>query len=508
MSRPDRVLVVGWDGAGWPLVDPLLDAGRLPHLARLLGRGVRSPLRSTIPPVTPAAWTAMATGLLPARSGVLGFRRLDLSRPSGFDPVLASSADLVGRTLFEHAAALGEPVALAGWPMTWPPLPLPGGVVLAGWPRPVTRLAPTWPRALSRRLGAWGEGETIPRHRAPTIAEEIASAAWWDRRHAEVAALWLRTRRDAIVACVLPGTDHLAHKLWGDDRLADHYARADAHLGELVAAAGDDAAVMLVSDHGFGAAAARRLHVDRWLEREGLQVRRADAATPGALGRAAATVRGRLPKAAWQELRGRLPPRLRRWAYERADPAVGLDIDGSVASRVELYESFVGLNLWRPDRTEALISALEAASWTKTVWRRDELFGRGPFADRIPAVVVELADGLRAGSGTGAGPIEEPVPADELRRWPATHRREGMMVLAGPGISGAPPREPGVEDVGPTMLALAGVAVPDDLDGRPLVESLDVAVRWVRGSGAEGRPGGGRNDPTLERSLRRLGYLS
>ena len=37
-----KVLIVGLDGADWRLIDPLLDAGGLPALARLLGRGVRA----------------------------------------------------------------------------------------------------------------------------------------------------------------------------------------------------------------------------------------------------------------------------------------------------------------------------------------------------------------------------------------------------------------------------------------------------------------------------------
>ena len=42
-ARP-RVLVVGWDGATWDVLRPLLAQGRLPHLARLLDRGAHGVL--------------------------------------------------------------------------------------------------------------------------------------------------------------------------------------------------------------------------------------------------------------------------------------------------------------------------------------------------------------------------------------------------------------------------------------------------------------------------------
>ena len=46
-----RVLVVGVDGGSWNVIDPLLAAGELPHLAELIERGVSADL-ATVEPVT------------------------------------------------------------------------------------------------------------------------------------------------------------------------------------------------------------------------------------------------------------------------------------------------------------------------------------------------------------------------------------------------------------------------------------------------------------------------
>ncbi len=508
MAIAERALVIGWDGAGWPLVDPLLAAGRLPHLAALIERGFAAPLRSTIPPVTPAAWTSMACGLNPGRTGVLGFRHLDLDRPSAFDPTLASSADLQGRTLFEHAAALGEPVSLAGWPMTWPPLPLPGGVVLAGWPRPRTEVAPTWPATLGRRLGPWGDGDPTPRWGEASAEQEIAAAAWYDRRHTEIACGWLRERTDALAAVVLPGTDHLAHLLWDEPRLAQHYERADDHLGALVDAAGPNTAVLLVSDHGFGPAPTRRVHLDRWLFQGGWQRLAVESRGGRSLvGAAASAVRHGLPDRAWGELRDRLPPRLRRWAYERSAPQAAVDLSRTVATRVELYESSVGVRVADPGRCEGLLDALRAEPWVERAWTREELFS-GPFlTTRVPHLIVELDPDVGAGSSVGEGAVVEAVPPEELVAWPATHRRTGIAVGAGPGIGSQPPTDAGVEDVIATALALVGVPLPDDLDGRVWTESIDATPTFVERGPQGGGGGRGPSDPSLERSLRKLGYL-
>lgn len=71
--RAARVLWVGIDGADWRQVRRLVAEGRLPTLAGLLERGVRAPLATFEPTWSPLIWTTQATGVRPARHGVLDF---------------------------------------------------------------------------------------------------------------------------------------------------------------------------------------------------------------------------------------------------------------------------------------------------------------------------------------------------------------------------------------------------------------------------------------------------
>lgn len=514
---PARVLLVGWDGACWPLLDRLLAAGRLPELADLIERGFRSGLESTIPPVTPPAWSAMATGLGPGRSGILGFRRYDFSEASGFDPRMISSADLAGRTLFEHFAAQGESLSLVGWPMTWPPWPIPGSVVVAGWPRPPSDEVPVWPKAWARRLGPWGDEAPARPLGAPSLEHQIAEASWWDRRHAEIACKLLRERDDGLVAVVFSGTDHLSHSLWGDSRLDDHFERVDAHLGALRAAAGPGCATLLVSDHGFGPAPTQIFHLGRWLEQQGLLKTKAESG-PRPLGKALAAVRHGIPSATWKGLRDRLPEGLRAWGHAQASEASRIDLERSSVFRVALYESWEavlcpGLSSARRD---ALVADLLALAPVRTVHLREELFAGGQ-PGSVPDLVVELHEDFCGGEQLGEGALITDVDPAALEACRATHRRQGILVAAGPGLrSGVAPENPRVEDVGVNALALAGADLPDDRDGRVWVESVTVQPRYVsnsssladvsapaRQAGAEGAA----QRAAMEEDLRRLGYL-
>src|SRR3990172_13336252 len=65
-----KMLIVGWDGATFDIIKPLVDKGKLPNIATLMRSGVWGRLDSTIPPLTPVAWTSMSTGVNPGKHGI------------------------------------------------------------------------------------------------------------------------------------------------------------------------------------------------------------------------------------------------------------------------------------------------------------------------------------------------------------------------------------------------------------------------------------------------------
>lgn len=138
-----RVLLLGWDGATWDVLDPLLDRGRMPALRALLARGSRGEIRAApqaIQPFansasagarTPALWETVATGKPPLHHGIWDFEcqslpgvvqavpfRITGDRLGGMLPTTGEMAR--AERLWHMLDRAGVTTGVVGWPNTWP----------------------------------------------------------------------------------------------------------------------------------------------------------------------------------------------------------------------------------------------------------------------------------------------------------------------------------------------------------------------------------------------------
>ena len=293
--RPAPVLVVGWDGADWKLLDPLVKEGVLPNLAALLSQGRTWDLESFNPMISPLIWTTIATGRTPVDHGVADFQEIDPKTRARL-PISGWSRKVPA--IWNVASARGLKVGVVGWWATWPAERVNGFFVSDRaspvlFPADVLRDSPalTWPASLAdgvrlvgRREGAPGF-EDVGRALHVTPAEyDAAVAAGKDlndpvtgyrkilastRVYARIALDLYDRERPALLMAYFEGTDEIGHllaryappKLAGvsdedfrryKDGVVTYYREADRVLGEFRSrAARDGANLVLVSDHGF-----------------------------------------------------------------------------------------------------------------------------------------------------------------------------------------------------------------------------------------------------------------
>ncbi|MSR44268.1 MAG: tetratricopeptide repeat protein [Phycisphaerales bacterium] len=284
-----RLLIIGWDAADWILIDRLFSAGKLPTLRRLVDAGARADLNTLEPKLSPLLWTSIATGKTADKHGILNFVE---PKPEGGGLRLSSSTSRKTKALWNILSQSGLATNVVGWYASHPAEPIRGSIttnmlqegepadpanpwpLLAGTTHPVDRAdsvaaarqrAATFPRdTLTALLPKWHEIGTGDA-RVRTLVKLMSYATSIER--AAIVALssgqpWDATMIffDAIDAVghhfmqfVAPKMAHVSpreQRLFGEvmDRV---YEWHDASLARLLAAAGADTTVILVSDHGF-----------------------------------------------------------------------------------------------------------------------------------------------------------------------------------------------------------------------------------------------------------------
>ena len=529
-AHPDRaarpLLIIGWDGATPELTEAWMADGTLPHLAQLAKRGSAAPLRSLIHPLSPAAWTSMFTGLNPGRHGIWDFGH----RQRGTYEVHHTDARARhGATLPDIAEDCGLRTVTINVPLSHPAPEPARGVFVPGLGAADLTDA-TWPRSLAGLIEREAPGYAIDvnsyEHADPgafldALKEMVAARG-------VVAEALLRREQPDLFTCVFTATDRVQHAFWQQSAfpwtdgsragwrfghaVKEIYAQLDAILGRLVHAAGPDATVLVVSDHGFGDLEGD-LFLNHVLEDLGLLDvwRPAEPGGSGLLGRLRrwlrpdpghrahrgdfADIRWEGTKAYSRGLFGQI------WLNLRGREPLGQVEPGPEADAILSAISERLLTLRTPDGREPLIDA---------VFRGGELY-EGPLLLDAPDLVVvprEYRWMTRSGREIGPrGQLFGPAAVGHT----GNHRMNGVLVAGGPGIEPNPdlPLQRLI-DVTPTALALLGIEVPRELDGRPMEDLLGCDVAWTDElPWREPVDGADPEDPErLAEQLEGLGYLA
>ena len=121
-----KVAVFGLDGITLDLLQPWLDEGRLPNLARFLATGASGRLRSTVPPVSASAWASFFTGTNPGQHGLIDFT---YPAADSYKINVSNSSTRTAPSLWEIVSEASGRVGMVSVPMTYPPEPLNGFVL-------------------------------------------------------------------------------------------------------------------------------------------------------------------------------------------------------------------------------------------------------------------------------------------------------------------------------------------------------------------------------------------
>ncbi len=281
-SPGKKVLLIGWDAADWEMIDPLLQRGQMPALARLISGGVRGKLATIQPVLSPMLWTSIATGKRPDKHGICGFTE-PLADGTGIGTARSTSRKC--KAIWNILTQNGLKSNIVGWFATNPAEPINGVMVtdqflvssedkLAGKVHP-PELAKSLAalRQIPGSLFADDVEAFIPRlaeldlkadERPLKLARRLAKVATVQA----IATSLIQSEPWSLMAVYYDGMDQFGHEFMSyhpprmkdiserDFELYQHvmtgcYRFHDMMLHTLLQYIDDQTTVILVSDHGY-----------------------------------------------------------------------------------------------------------------------------------------------------------------------------------------------------------------------------------------------------------------
>ncbi len=484
-----RTVLIGLDGATFAVLDPLMQDGTMPFLQKFVASGTRALLRSTIPALTPPAWTSMMTGRSPGHHGIFNFFGKEAANSDHIR--LLTSNDVGAETVWSYANRHDLRATVLNFPLTFPAPHIDGHVVAGGWmPWRQLRLG-CYPPELYDRI------KTLPGFNPREIAMDMAHEEkalegvkqeeyeGWIELHTRRERHWFNVLRFLVqddptdlITVLFDGVDKLQHLCWRfldpayastliepwelrvREQCLNYFVQLDGLIAGIVELAGPDATIVMTSDHGFGPQV-RTFFVNTWLQQHGY-LAWADGQGPRP-SETSVLGMGQFARHTYQL----------DWSHTRAYAAMpggnGIEIvraddehphgvpageyDALCAKLVEELRQVKD-----PETGEAVVAA---------AWRRDEVFV-GAYHDIAPDITLELQDG-------GLFSILASETVVTPRRPPTgTHAPDGIFIAGGPDIQrGIELPELSILDIAPLLLYSLDLPVPSSLEGRVPTEAIE-----------------------------------
>jgi len=444
----------------------------MPNLSKIMKKGVYGQLMSTIPPISPVAWTSISTGLNPGKHGIFGF--LDRHyRPH-------SSLKLRKKAIWDIISIYGKKSLCLNVPLTYPPYPLREGIMVAGPPSP-KEIAYSNPAAIAKELeenvGYKVDIEGLHEdYTGMRETEFLRRAGEVTLARAEALLYLMDEMRWDLLFTVFTTPDRVLHVFFGraiedspfyDPRarrsLAKYFKLLDDAIGKVLSALPSDAVVFFVSDHGF----------EPLFKYVGLlNLIETFSAEHGA---------NCLVRAGKKLLsRSRLSAAVKRWITrlgmtKLARQRLGRGLEcgmGYIYVSDALPREELGALI---SHLSAVVDAEMGAKVIERIFRRDELY-YGPFVKDAPDLILVPSRGYEL--RTVLDDVFKEVRLDRgMICKTGTHAgfmaRRGFFAITGEGVKKGVELRASVYDVAPTALYVLGLPVPSYMDGRVLLEAFE-----------------------------------
>ncbi len=547
----NKIFLIGLDGAEWNVINPLMDRGLLPNLQKLVNAGVAGDLVSAIPPITPTAWASFLTGVTPGKHGIFSYQKKSAGENSYFISPL-NSLDIKQEHLWHILGRHGKKVSFVNVPMSFPPQKV-NGHMITGMMTPSTKSKFTYPDELKSELENNGVNYRIDlevgkeanllndpafhekyflNDKCEGFFKELYELT--EQRFRAIKYLMANKPWDFFMG-VFIGMDRIQHYLWQyledgingkssviADKIFSYYSHLDNMLGELMLLAGEEATIIVMSDHGFGKYKGDFL-TNRWLLEQGyLNIRKEQwkiipwlKSIAYKSGLRTEMLSGLLGQKKVSSLR--MSMQQIDWSSSKAFCVLSHGIHLNVKGRetmgcVEPGEEYEKL---REDIIGGLYSIKDPVTGKpviKKVYKREEIYS-GSELDSAPDLILLSSDTDHYGIYSSRHSHDSIFYENTWKT--GDHRQNGIFITKGRGLrNGVKINDAHIIDVLPTILYMYDLPIPEYVDGKVLSKIFKNPDREIRSetninqkNSDEGYAYDEKEAEDVKDRLKQLGYI-
>jgi len=491
MNTRKKTLIIGLDGATFRVLDPLIKNGKMPVLKKMIEIGTYGILKSTLPTNSFTAWASFMTGKNPGNHGIYDFRKS--FKEDFYKKIVITSRQLNEETIFQTVSRHGLRVGAINVPLTYPPYET-NGFMISGILAPKTSREIFYPQNLyeeiTSRFGKYivNVSWNFYKNRISDLVEDISSMT---EQRKEITLYLMKNYDPDALAVVFVGTDRIQHSLLKylipdenrpEDsaskkhlkKLMDYYSLVDQCIGEIITEAGQDSNIFILSDHGFHLVH-KQFKVNKFLEEIGmLKFNKKKASIYNTLKKADIPYIRKIRRALFPNsgkyLKTFSASGVIDWnktkAYSTLDMEQGISINlrgREPLGIVDTGEEFESMRNRIKDHLLDLTDLESNRKVIKRVYYQDEIF-EGRYSSDAPDIVIEPSEYFYLGREKGEN-------LAELDWASGDHDRDGVLIAYGKDIM-EDKRISGqkIIDIAPTVLYSLGLPIPDDMDGKVLID--------------------------------------
>lgn len=514
-----RVLIIGLDGATLDLVEPWAKSGKLPVIEKLMKIGSYSILDSVLPVLSSSAWVSFMTGMNPGKHGFYDFVRRE---SDSYKLRLLRRDQLTAPTLWQLLNRNNKKIGALNVPMTFPPEKV-NGFIVSGLGTP--DYSPfTYPLELGPELLRNGYRVNKRVHYKPGNEDDFLNEVYEITDRLTEAAINLMHQTDwDLFMLVYRDTDEMAHFFWKHmdpkhplhnsdtenkyrTAILEYYQKLDGIIGQLVSNVPADTNILIISDHG-GGPLNKDVYLNEWLKQQGyLVTKKDDSGLPGfqtgfaKVGLTRSNISSTLRRLGLSRLeywiksvlgdKIEILPRTGRLDFPDA-----IDWEKTRAYSFGYHgQIYVNLKNREPEgivhpgvEYDSLIQELKGKLYNikdpidglpviDKIFHKNEVY-RGPFIECAPDLILIMRNfSYITRQGYEFGNKEGQIFSSPATFESGSHRMEGLLVASGPNIKKSKAQKDKAEliDIAPTVLHLLDSPIPEEMDGRVLLDWINV----------------------------------